>query len=307
MIPSYPQVYALGHKAIAELLSEPCLVQEKVDGSQFSFSADDRGILHCRSRGAEIILDAPGMFAAAVHTAMALEERLPRGWFYRGEFLAKPKHNTLAYTRVPVGGVVLFDISTGPGAYLPSLELAAEGERLGLEVVPNLGTLQPHATPGSLLGFLERESFLGGTKIEGVVVKNYRRFGIEGHPLFGKYVSEAFKEKHQRAQKDANARGDIIHQLSEVYRTDARWDKAVQHLRELGVLEDDPRDIGKLIHEIVRDVELECTAEIQEALWAWAWPKLKRTLTAGFPEHYKRDLLEKQFEAPCSTSESAAS
>ena len=37
MISSYPKVYNLGHRAIVGLTEESVVVQEKVDGSQFSF------------------------------------------------------------------------------------------------------------------------------------------------------------------------------------------------------------------------------------------------------------------------------
>lgn len=40
---SYPAVFNLGHKAIESLLtSGPVIVEEKIDGSQFSFGVDDR-------------------------------------------------------------------------------------------------------------------------------------------------------------------------------------------------------------------------------------------------------------------------
>lgn len=34
---SYPSVYALGHKALTELLLDPVLVEEKIDGSLCGF------------------------------------------------------------------------------------------------------------------------------------------------------------------------------------------------------------------------------------------------------------------------------
>lgn len=34
---SYPQIYALGHRYLEDLLKDPVLVEEKIDGSQFSF------------------------------------------------------------------------------------------------------------------------------------------------------------------------------------------------------------------------------------------------------------------------------
>ena len=115
MLRTYPSVYALGHKAITELLLDPVVVQEKVDGSQFSFGLLD-GVLHMRSKGA--VVDPRShdkMFAGAVETVCKLQERglLEDGWTYRAEVLAKPKHNTLCYARVPVGNLVLFDIVFG--------------------------------------------------------------------------------------------------------------------------------------------------------------------------------------------------
>lgn len=33
---SYPSIYALGHRAIVDLLKGPVFIEEKIDGSQFS-------------------------------------------------------------------------------------------------------------------------------------------------------------------------------------------------------------------------------------------------------------------------------
>ena len=42
----------------------------------------------------------------------------------------------------------------------------------------------------------------------------------------------------------------MIVQLAEGLRTEARWRKAVQHLREEGRLERSPKDIGALLVEL---------------------------------------------------------
>jgi len=45
----YCQIYNLGHRAIADLLRGPVIIEEKIDGSQFSFglftSPDDSGTI----------------------------------------------------------------------------------------------------------------------------------------------------------------------------------------------------------------------------------------------------------------------
>lgn len=308
---SYPSTFALGHRAIADLLLEPVLVEEKVDGSQFSFGVfEANGVrdLRCRSKGAQLQLLAPEkMFERAIATVNEIEPLLVPGWTYRAEYLAKPKHNALAYDRVPAKHVILFDINTGHEAYLPWEVKASEAERLGLEVVPRLfhGML---TDIDMLREMLARVSVLGGQKIEGVVIKNYARFTMEKKVMVGKFVSEAFKEVHAAEWKAANPKGgDIIDALIAQYRTPARWAKAVQHLREAGSLDDSPRDIGTLFKEMPADIEKDAEADIKQKLYEWAWPKIRRGVCHGLPEWYKERLLEAQFslsEAKPSENES---
>ena len=99
-IHSYPSIYNIGHRALEELFQGDVTVEEKVDGSQFSFKLTtgtgvDEFVLTCRSKGKD---QSPGqtdkMFERAVESVKDLD--LVLGWTYRGEFLAKPKHNALA-------------------------------------------------------------------------------------------------------------------------------------------------------------------------------------------------------------------
>jgi hypothetical protein len=52
---SYPQVYALGHKYLQFLLSSTVIIEEKIDGSQFSFGRFGDH-LRLKSKGKEIIV-----------------------------------------------------------------------------------------------------------------------------------------------------------------------------------------------------------------------------------------------------------
>lgn len=295
---SYPNIYALGHHMTTELVGE-VYVQEKVDGSQISWGVDDEGGLRCRSKGAEIYLDAPEkMFAQGVRTIQMLSPILHRGWTYRGEYLSKPHHNTLVYDRVPKDNIILFDINTGHEQYLDYWQVVEEGIRIGLETVPLLfvGKL---TTLEAFRPLLDTESVLGGQKIEGVVVKprHYDIFGMDKKVVMGKFVSEVFKEVHAGSWKENNpGNKDIIERLGNKYNTQARWMKAVQHLHERGVLEDSPKDIGLLLKEIPEDVFKECLTEIENEIMAWAIPHLRRKVVAGFPQWYKEELLKKQFE-----------
>ena len=291
---SYPSIYALGHSAILEIFKTPVLVEEKIDGSQFSMSRTPEGEILCRSKGQQIVTDAPeGMFKKAVATARELD--LHPGYIYRCEYLEKPKHNTLAYSRVPNKYLIIYDVCVGLEVYMSYSEKADEAERLGLECVPALhvGMVENFEMFQS---FLERESILGGCKIEGVVIKNYSLFTMEKKIALGKYVSEEFKEKNSKNWKEQNPTGkDFVQMTIEYYRAEARWRKAVQHLREAGKLEGSPRDIGLLIREIPEDILKECEDEIKESLFKHFWPQIKRGVTAGVPQWYKDELAKTAF------------
>lgn len=293
---SYPKVYNLGHPVIAELFADPVIVEEKVDGSQFSFGVF-AGELKLKSHRVELVPDADaGMFRLAVETAKVLAPQLRDGWTYRAEYLRKPHHNGLAYDRVPARNLILFDVNTDEEAYLSRADKEAEAARLGLEIVPVLfeGIV---SSADQLAAFLERTSILGGQKIEGVVAKNYRRFAPDGKALMGKHVSEDFREVQKGCWRVANpTRGDVIDQVIEKLRGPARWNKAIQHMAEDGRLTNSPQDIGPLLKETQADLKTECEAEIKTALFAWAWPQISRRSVAGLPDWYKARLLERQFE-----------
>lgn len=295
----YSSIYHIGHRIVLDLLKEPVYVQEKVDGSQFSFGIDADGNVMTRSKGAEVFLEtADKLFKGAVEYVHSIKDKLTSGYTYRGEVLCRPKHNTLAYDRVPRHNIILFDINVGEEQYMDYGTVTKIAETLDLEVVPLIYTGMIDSAE-SLKSMLDTISCLGGQKIEGVVVKpvTYGQFGPDKKALMGKYVSEAFKEIHGGEWRKNNpVHSDVIEKIALAYKTPARWHKSVQHLRELGQIEDSPKDIGKLMKEVSVDVLKECEAEIKEELFKQAWPKISRILTSGLPEWYKNELLAKQFE-----------
>jgi hypothetical protein len=293
---SYPSVFALGHKMIEELFLDPVVIQEKVDGSQLSFGMFG-GELKVKSHHKEIIIGGHDkMWNLAIETIERIRDKLHDGWTYRGEYLMKPKHNVLAYNRVPVGNIVIFDINDGEESYLPPENVAFECGELGLEYVYTFGKYFIHNTD-EIKELLDRESFLGGTKVEGIVFKNYNRFGRDKKALMGKYVSEAFKEVHQKEWKANNpGRVDTVIQIIDELKTDARREKAVQHLKEKGELEQSPKDIGKLMAEVKADIEKECKEYIIDRLYKNSIGHILRGVVSGFPEWYKNKLAENQFK-----------
>ncbi|KKN44380.1 hypothetical protein LCGC14_0693760 [marine sediment metagenome] len=295
-IRSYSSPLNLGHAGLKQFWGdEPVTATEKIDGSQFSFALME-GELACRSRNAQIDLEDPGMFKLGVQTVLDIHQQglLHEGWVYRGEYLSKPEHNTMAYDRVPRGNIMLFDIDRGDQDYLASWAmLESEANFLDLECVPRLITFNTKPTIAEVTALLDVESVLGGGKIEGLVLKNYSAFGRDGKVLMAKMVSKDFRERHSKGWKERNpGQGDFIVQLTQGLATEARWMKAVQHLREAGELEGVPQDIPLVMREIVRDVEEEHAGEVRDELFAHFWPQIKRGVNRGAAEWYKALLAE---------------
>lgn len=291
----YPKIYNLGHAAIKDIFKESVTIEEKIDGSQFSFCKNNDE-LFCRSKGADIHLGAPEkMFTEAVDTIKELSPVLKEGYLYRAEYLKKPKHNTLVYNRIPKKHIIIFDIQTGLEEYMSYTDKAIEAARIGLECVPILYEGNVDSIK-FFRDFLSRPSCLGGM-IEGVVVKNYQRFTLDKEAMLGKFVSESFKEVHRSEWKSSHpSKNDIIFCLIQEYKTPARWQKAIIHLRERGLIEDSPKDIGLIIKEVQRDILDECKGEIQEKLFNSFWSMVSRGVVRDFPEWYKDELLKKSFE-----------
>ncbi len=295
---AFPKIFTIGTDYISAIFADEVEVTEKVDGSMFVWGSLD-GVVRCRSKGREIYPETTDkLFAPAV--AFAHSAPLQEGMIYYGETLAKPKHNTLVYARVPKNHVMLFGASDATGTRFISkhAELAIIAEELGCDVAPLL--YQGKVTSVlQLQELLDTDSYLGGSKIEGVVCKNYTQpFLLGGQPIpvmCGKLVSERFKEVHHKNWSSENTSKGKWGSFVEGFRTEARWDKAIQHLRDAGQLEGTPRDIGKIIAEIQRDIEEEEGEAIRDFLWREFGHDLKRQASKGAAEYYKTKLAEGAF------------
>ena len=310
MIRAFPKIFAMGTDYILDILKDEVEITEKLDGSQFSFGKIE-GQLYMRSKGQAIFAEAPEkMFESAVEHVLTIQDRLPHGIVFYNEFLQRPKHNVLAYERIPKNHLALFAMADFSRDKF-DMNYHEWAEKLDIEAVPVLwrGKIENIEV---LLELLEIDSVLGNEKVEGLVVKNYERpFLLGGQPIplmAGKYVSDKFKERHGQNRGKYGNKGRFL-TFCESFRTEARWQKAVQHLRERGELENDPRDIGKLFKEVNIDIVEEEKDAIMKFLWKEFGKSIIRTATKGLPEWYKEQLLrrtEDDQETVCETTEEDA-
>jgi len=290
----FAKIFHLGHRNIKDIWNSTVEITEKVDGSQFGFGKIN-GEVVCRSRGRMIDMDNPDkLFEKAVEQVQRISKDLPDNYAFYGEYLQRPKHNVIKYDRVPKNHIMLFglqDLVFKDFKYdYGQLEMWAN--IFSFDCAP---VLTPCKSDTYFDELLKKDSYLGGSKIEGFVVKNWTKavmlYDQIWWPMSGKYVSEAFKERNSKAWSDKKPKNNW-EAYKESYRAEARWEKAVQHLRENGNLQGAPEDIGALIKEVHRDIIEEDEDEIKEKLWKLFGKDLTRAASRGLPEWYKRKLAE---------------
>lgn len=280
----YGKVLAFGMcPSHEELIGARVRVEEKIDGSQFQFWLDADGEVVCRSRSRELSEQEAnkGQFRLAIGHVRSVAHLLTPGVVYRGECVSKPRHNIIAYDRVPKGFVVLWSVET-KGGVCDHYDLSVEAERLGFDCTPLLGRVLLNEL-ADLKPFIEGPSLLGG-KREGIVIKRGN--------IRAKIVGEKFQErKVTKTKRPRDTREGFLRELGRSYGPVPRWQKAIQHLREDGKLTGTPADIGPLIQEIQRDILEECWVEIRQAVYDNAKGTVLKATYEGFPEWYKAQCV----------------
>jgi hypothetical protein len=292
----FPKILHIGDAQIADLFDGPVEITEKVDGSQFGFGKVD-GVLFCRSKGQELDLDNPNkMFTEGVEYVKTIAGLLPDNYIFYGEYLQKPKHNTLAYDKIPKNHIVLFGVYSSQDNVFHSYDSIREwADALHVDAIPVLKV--GISNPEEVLELVrDKRSYLGGQNIEGVVVKAYKPWlflnQIPLSVMSGKYVTEAFKEVHHKNWKAENTGKGRLEVAAAQYNSEARFNKAIQHLRDDGSLTGTPSDIGPLLKEIKRDVIEEEKEAIKAELWSIFGDDFLRQATNGFPQWYKEKLVK---------------
>jgi hypothetical protein len=290
----WSKIFTLGDKYTDGIFLNEIQVTEKVDGSQFNFGCNEKDGLWMLSKGSTVHLgDNNKLFHPAAEHVHKLysEGKLVPGWSYHGETLHSRTHNTLSYDRVPKNNIALYGAMDAAGNHIAKHEhLAAIAEELDVDVVALIfeGKVADF-TEDLLNSWLKRTSFLGAEQIEGFVIKNFSREIFVGGQLLGltqaKFVSEAFKERHSTSWP-TNNKSPLV-KIGEMVRTEARWNKAIQKLRDSGTMEQHPRDIGKLLKILHQDLEEEDKEVIKDKLWDAFGKDIKRAAVRNFPEAYK--------------------
>lgn len=294
---AFPKILHIGDKQILDLFEGEVEITEKVDGSQFGFGKTLEGELIMRSKGREITIDVVDkLFIPAVTYVHQIADKIPNGWFFYGETLHAPRHSTLAYDRTPKNNIALFAVYDSEQRLFHNYDTILEwAAKFDVDAVPLL--FRGETSAANVLEMVkDTPSYLGGANIEGVVVKAYKPWMFLGQiPLSvmsGKYVTEEFKEVHVKDWSKLNTGKGKFEVLKESYRTEARWRKAIMHLRERGELTGTPKDIGALIKEVRVDIETEEKENIKDILWGIYKEDILKYSIFGLPQFYKEELVK---------------
>lgn len=299
-VPSYPKILNLGAAYTEDALLGQLVIQEKVDGSLFGFGVNDEGQLVIRSKSVDIDPEVgQDMFQKAIDyvKGLNLPERGLRDVYFYCEYLQKPKHNVCAYTKTPSNHLVLFDVMIDGRFYngedIPTRlnQLAGWAMDLGIDPIPVLG--YGKFDKDELPSFFGKDSYLGGSKIEGIVIKNYaRNIMYNGHvyPLYTKFVRPEYRELSQELWQPGENK---LEAYMETFHSENRWKKVMQHAKEAGQLTYTPKDIGNLLPLIYEDVLLEEAENIKKFLFDYYKGEFLNISKRGFPEWYKTQLLER--------------
>lgn len=301
-ISRYPKIFALGSEQTQGIFDGHVTITEKVDGSQFNWGLTTEGEFQMLSKGSVVTHGTTDkLFAPAANYATHLADsgKMVPGFTYHAETLARPKHSTLTYGRPPKNNLALYGISRPDGSIVnDQKELEDTAASFDIEVVPHLFSGQIELTSDILeyvKSFLDRESFLGNVKIEGVVIKNTTKAVMWKNMYFplvqAKYVSEAFKETHKTSWSGNDDKSPLI-VIGNYVRTDARFEKARMHVQEMGVDINTVQAIGPVMKALSQDIEDEDKEAIKNMLWSAYRKQIIGMNTKGYPEFHKQKMIK---------------
>lgn len=302
----FPKVLTLGQPLLIEIFNDPVDLTSKIDGSQCRIHLTEFNV-ECGSKNVDTA-DVK-MFELAYQQADRIwNENI---WQTFGdditlftEFLNKPKHNVLKYDRVPKNNLYVFGALID-GNHLRTEELIELATELNIEPPHIIASQIKIENPDDLNNYLETESILGGTKVEGIVIRNlYKSYppllvstmAFTDYPLVGKLVREDFKERLNKEWSGKKQRETPLAKVTTEFLTDARFHKTIQHLNDNGELTYEMKDLKNIIPEFYRDLIDEEHDEIVKLAMEDFWRQLKRKCDNYTVQEWKRYLVEKQFD-----------
>jgi len=239
--------------------SDTIYVQEKVDGANFQFQRIGDELV-CGSRN--MLLTPPARKFVAVDVVsnkfVSDPDQFIEGYVYYAESMQR---HTINYGDIPpcIGYDVL-DISSGLFVFPEYAQHFFA--RLDIPFLKPTKTMDAKTARTTDFPSLITKSAIGNTGVtmEGIVIKNHERFSPHGQHLFGKLVTNAFKEANAsvlgapKRRKRYNTEKEIVN----TFVTNTRIDKKIFDIREQNnkISMKDMRTLYKLVGDDVLTEEI---------------------------------------------------
>ena len=290
----YTKIKALGTDETEEIFEGVCVVQEKIDGGNFSFYVENNKlIVASRNMIMTDKIDPKGWEAIPVVTEAF--EKYPElfnpNYLYVGESLQK---HTISYDSIP--GFVGYDIwNEETESFLHWKDSKGIFESFGLEFIHvHFERDGSEITIEELEECIKHSSYKEGDA-EGIVIKNYSKLNKYGNPLFGKIVTDDFKEQNRAVFKGTNQppkEGNSTIIIASTYSTEARIEKTIHKLVDEGTVLDMSM-IPVLFNAVAEDIFEENAVEIYHTFDKIDFKHLRGIVAKKCVPVLKRILLER--------------
>jgi hypothetical protein len=261
----YMHVERLGSDEVEGLTDGTCYIFPKIDGTNASVWANEKGYARAGSRTREVTLeqDNAGFCAWVIDNASVFEHFFalyPSLRLY-GEWLVP--HTLKTYRAEAWRELYIFDVyDDDAGRYLSYEEYTALDRLAFLPLIAPI-EIVTYPTAEHLYSLLDRNTYLiddGQGVGEGIVIKRYDFVNRWGRTAWGKIVRNQFKEHNQKAFgiPTVQMAGELEQKLAAEYATHGRVTKTLEKMRENGPVT--TQRIPELLNRVWYDI-------IQEETW----------------------------------------
>lgn len=290
----YIKIRALGTDETEGIFEGTCVVQEKVDGANFSFYVENNKLLVASRNMVMVDKKNSGNWKAILPVTEAYNQHKDKfnpNYLYVGE---STQRHTISYTDIP--NFIGYDIwNDETESFLDWKEAKIEFESIGLSFIHVHFEREGSEITIEELEECIKHSLYKEGDAEGIVIKNYSKLNKYDNPLFAKIVTDSFKEQNRAVFKGTNQptkEGNSTIIIASTYSTEARIEKIIHKLVDEGN-KLDMSMIPVLFNAVAEDIFEENAVEIYHTFDKIDFKHLRGIVAKKCVPVLKRVLLEK--------------
>ena len=290
----YPKIKHLGTDELSDIFDGTVVVQSKVDGANFHFWLDDgKLVFGSRNKSMEGKTDPKGWLGMVpvLEAFGKYPDKFNPYYQYYGESMQR--HTIIYESITDFVGYDILNVETG--LFLNWKDAKNEFESIGLQFINvHFERHGSEITIEELEKCIEKSPYRKNGD-EGIVVKNYDKLNKHGDVLFGKIVTDNFKEMNRKVFKGTNQTHKTFDSnvlLADTYCTEARIEKMVYSLVDEGH-KLDMSMMSILFNAVTKDIFIENISEIYDLFDKVNLNNLRGLIAKKCVPVLKRVLLER--------------